>query len=101
MQVALEFNLIYRWHCAISEKDAKWTENFYSELFGGKPYTEVTMPEFMVGLGKWEKSIPGRAKKARAYLRLASITYTGDASRKQGTALTKPRKDGTYYLSFQ
>lgn len=28
-QVSAEFNLVYRWHSAISEKDEKWTQGMY------------------------------------------------------------------------
>ena len=56
-QVALEFNLIYRWHCAISAKDEKWTEDFYNRIFPGKHHSEVGMPEFLAGVRRWEQSI--------------------------------------------
>jgi hypothetical protein len=52
-QVSAEFNLVYRWHSAISKKDEKWTEELYIELFG-KPSSEVSMRELMIGLKKWE-----------------------------------------------
>ncbi|RDW83399.1 hypothetical protein BP5796_04890 [Coleophoma crateriformis] len=28
-QVSVEFNLIYRWHCATSQKDEQWTKDFF------------------------------------------------------------------------
>ncbi|KAH9826945.1 psi-producing oxygenase A-like [Teratosphaeria destructans] len=31
-QVSAEFNLVYRWHAAISTKDDKWTQKLYAEL---------------------------------------------------------------------
>jgi linoleate 10R-lipoxygenase len=55
-QVSAEFNLVYRWHSAISKKDEKWTEELYIDLFG-KPSAEVSMRELMVGLKKWEQSL--------------------------------------------
>ena len=30
--VSVEFNLVYRWHSAISRKDEKWTDEFYKAL---------------------------------------------------------------------
>jgi linoleate 8R-lipoxygenase / 9,12-octadecadienoate 8-hydroperoxide 8R-isomerase len=33
-QVSAEFNLVYRWHSAISERDEKWTEELYKSIFG-------------------------------------------------------------------
>lgn len=29
--VSLEFNLLYRWHAALSRQDTKWTENMFKE----------------------------------------------------------------------
>jgi linoleate 10R-lipoxygenase len=55
-QVSAEFNLVYRWHSAISKKDEKWTEDLYLELFG-KPSDEVSMRELLIGLKKWEASM--------------------------------------------
>ena len=55
-QVSAEFNLAYRWHSAISEKDEKWTENLYRELFG-KDAADVSLPELLQGLGTWEQGL--------------------------------------------
>ena len=55
-QVSAEFNLVYRWHSAISDKDDKWTQELYKRLFG-KPSEQVTMEELLMGLGKWEHSL--------------------------------------------
>jgi linoleate 10R-lipoxygenase len=48
-QVSAEFNLVYRWHSAISKRDEKWTEELYLELFG-KPSHEVSMQELLIDL---------------------------------------------------
>lgn len=55
-QVSAEFNLAYRWHACISDKDDKWTQALYRELFG-KNAEDVSMPELLQGLGKWEHSM--------------------------------------------
>lgn len=55
-QVSAEFNLVYRWHSAISKRDEKWTEDLYLELFG-KPSDEVSMRDLLIGLKKWEASM--------------------------------------------
>ncbi len=55
-QVSAEFNLVYRWHSAISKKDEEWTEELYVELFG-KPSAEVSMRDLLVGLKKWEATM--------------------------------------------
>lgn len=55
-QVSAEFNLVYRWHSAISKRDEEWTEELYLELFG-KPSHEVSMRELLIGLKNWEASM--------------------------------------------
>jgi hypothetical protein len=55
-QCSAEFNLVYRWHSAISEKQEKWTEGLYKELFGKEAH-EVSMPELLKGLSMWEHSL--------------------------------------------
>lgn len=56
-QCSVEFNLAYRWHSAISANDEKWTEEIYEDLMG-KPAEEVSLQELLMGLGKYEKSMP-------------------------------------------
>ena len=55
-QVSAEFNLAYRWHSCISDKDDKWTQGLYKKLFG-KEAEDVTLQELMMGLGKWEAGL--------------------------------------------
>lgn len=56
-QVSAEFNLVYRWHSAISQRDDEWTQQLYRKLFG-KDSHEVSMQELLVGLSRWEKGMP-------------------------------------------
>ncbi|KAK1671336.1 linoleate diol synthase [Colletotrichum godetiae] len=64
-QVSVEFNLIYRWHCTISPKDAKWTEKAFREQLKiegdtSNPPKEVkdfTLIEFGHAVRDWEKRI--------------------------------------------
>lgn len=42
-QVSVEFNLIYRWHSSISNRDEKWIEGFYAEIFPGKDQSMLTI----------------------------------------------------------
>ncbi|TAQ84850.1 hypothetical protein B7494_g6827 [Chlorociboria aeruginascens] len=56
-QVSAEFNLFYRWHSCISDRDDKWTEGVYSKLWPGRKPSEVTLQEMIVGLEVWERSI--------------------------------------------
>lgn len=55
-QVSAEFAIAYRWHSCISDRDDKWTQNLYRELFG-KDSEEVSMQELLQGLGKWEHGL--------------------------------------------
>ena len=56
-QVSAEFNLVYRWHACVSEKDDKWTQEEYARLFPGKTPSEVSMTQFLTGLGMWEAGL--------------------------------------------
>nr|POE79518.1 linoleate 10r-lipoxygenase [Quercus suber] len=56
-QVSAEFNLVYRWHSAISDRDDKWTQALFKKVWG-KPAEDVTMPELMAGLHKLEATMP-------------------------------------------
>lgn len=49
-QVSVEFNLLYRFHSAISERDAGWTEKFFQEIFPGKDVTTMPLKEFSTGI---------------------------------------------------
>lgn len=55
--VSAEFNLCYRWHSCISEKDDRWIQDFYADLFG-KSATDVTVQDMVMGFVKFEKFIP-------------------------------------------
>lgn len=33
-QVSVEFNMIYRWHSAVSGQDEAWANGFFKEVFG-------------------------------------------------------------------
>ncbi|KAK2035237.1 linoleate diol synthase [Colletotrichum zoysiae] len=53
-----EFNLCYRWHSCISDKDDKWIQKFYGKLLGGGGKGELSPQELACIFGKFEKSIP-------------------------------------------
>ncbi|KAI9680215.1 MAG: hypothetical protein M1829_001452 [Trizodia sp. TS-e1964] len=78
-QVSAEFNLIYRWHSAISDRDDKWTQDLYRELFGKEP-KDVSMQELLIGLGKWEHSLPAdpHERNFSHLKRQADGTYNDD-----------------------
>ena len=57
-EVSVEFNLVYRWHSAISARDEEWTNNVYRELFGGKDPQTLTLSEMQEGLREWAHGLP-------------------------------------------
>ncbi|OGE48982.1 hypothetical protein PENARI_c024G08716 [Penicillium arizonense] len=62
-QVSMEFNLIYRWHATVSDKNAKWLEGFFDKVFPGIDPETITQAEFMNRLKAWGHSIdsdPGK-----------------------------------------
>ena len=56
-QVSAEFNLVYRWHAAVSERDDKWTQDEYKRLFPGREPSEIGLEELLRTLGKWGASL--------------------------------------------
>ncbi|KAG0646423.1 Fatty acid oxygenase ppoA [Hyphodiscus hymeniophilus] len=57
-QVSAEFNLIYRWHSAVSQRDDKWTQDEYARLFPGKKPEEVSMKELLKKLSEMQAQLP-------------------------------------------
>lgn len=55
-QCSVEFNLSYRWHSTISQKDEKWTEEVYEELVG-KPGEDASVQELLGALGEYGKHL--------------------------------------------
>ena len=53
-QVSAEFNLVYRWHAAISERDDKWTQQEYQKIFPGRDPHSISLPELLQTLDEWE-----------------------------------------------
>ncbi|CAH0021704.1 unnamed protein product [Clonostachys rhizophaga] len=58
-QVSVEFNMIYRWHSAVSSQDEAWANGFFKQVFGpnASPSTMST-DEFLQGLRKWARTLP-------------------------------------------
>ena len=57
-QVSAEFNLVYRWHAAISKRDERWTEESFREILNGQDPSELSIPDLMRNLSKWETELP-------------------------------------------
>ncbi|KAI2620829.1 heme peroxidase [Xylaria nigripes] len=60
-QVSVEFNLLYRFHSCISQKDELWLNNFFLKLFPGKKaedLKDVNIRDLGQALVAFENSIP-------------------------------------------
>ncbi|RFN54271.1 heme peroxidase [Fusarium flagelliforme] len=90
-QVTVEFNLLYRFHCAISMKDESYAEAFMSELFekeeGWDPKS-MGLPQFMQEMGK---------TKAKERMKEPLEPWQQEFGlRKEGHARFKPFKRNEY-----
>jgi hypothetical protein len=52
-QVSVEFNLLYRWHSAISKKDEQWTKDIYEEIMGTSDFDSITEKDLGHRLHAW------------------------------------------------
>ena len=63
-QCSVEFNLVYRFHTIISDRDDKWTQDFMKSLFPGKDPQTLSLEEFFGGLRAFLAGIdPDPAKR--------------------------------------
>ncbi|MCJ1470995.1 hypothetical protein MMC07_009643 [Pseudocyphellaria aurata] len=56
-QVSVEFNLIYRWHSTISNKEQLWAEDFYQQIFPNQDPSTLPLERFLAGLRAWAQGI--------------------------------------------
>ncbi|KAI4129585.1 MAG: hypothetical protein LQ338_002159 [Usnochroma carphineum] len=56
--VSAEFNLLYRFHPAISDRDANWTNDFFRGIYGDKEPETIGLKEFYEGVANYEAGIP-------------------------------------------
>lgn len=56
--VSAEFNLMYRFHSAISQRDSQWTDQFFKSIFRDKDPREIGLERFYQGVAKYEANIP-------------------------------------------
>ncbi|QDS73559.1 hypothetical protein FKW77_001022 [Venturia effusa] len=70
-QVSAEFNLVYRWHSAISAKDEKWTEDLLKHQFKEEipdgDLTKLSFPIFMRGAMKMEQAYKSQLPNEREF----------------------------------
>ena len=55
-QVAAEFNLVYRWHSCVSERDANWTKEAFKALADGD--ANPSLRKLLAALEKWNHDLP-------------------------------------------
>ncbi|MCJ1260674.1 hypothetical protein MMC22_000536 [Lobaria immixta] len=52
-QVSAEFNLVYRWHAAVSKKDDRWTQQEYKQMFPDKDPANIEVCDLLAKLREW------------------------------------------------
>jgi linoleate 8R-lipoxygenase / 9,12-octadecadienoate 8-hydroperoxide 8R-isomerase len=62
-QVSCEFNLLYRWHATISDRDDKWTQELIKTIFPGKDISKLSIQEFQNGVYGWKTTINPKPEK--------------------------------------
>ncbi|KAJ9651806.1 hypothetical protein H2198_008931 [Neophaeococcomyces mojaviensis] len=62
-QVSCEFNLVYRWHSAISKKDEAWSNAMYAKILGRENPQDATQEELLGHLREWLKEQGGDPTK--------------------------------------
>lgn len=81
-QVSAEFNLVYRWHSCVSEKDAAWTKAVYDKIFPvANKDTPPTMQQFLGALKEYSKKVLAQSPEDRDFAGLkrdASGRYSDD-----------------------
>lgn len=74
--VSAEFNLLYRFHPATSDRDNKWTGDFFKGIYGDKEPETIGLKEFYEGVAKYESGIP-KEPSARTFGGLSRDPKTG------------------------
>jgi cytochrome P450 len=69
-QVSAEFNLVYRWHSTVSDRDEKWTQEMWDGMFGeGRDPKTIGKYEFLRRLNEvYKKTDPDPSKRKFAGL---------------------------------
>lgn len=70
-QVSAEFNLVYRWHSTVSDRDEKWTKDIWESMFGkGRDPKTVEKDEFLETLkASYHKTKPDPSERPFAGLK--------------------------------
>lgn len=62
-QVTVEFNLLYRFHCAISRKDETYTEDYIKQWLKIKEPSKSSLQEFLAAMGRVTAEKKARKEK--------------------------------------
>ncbi|OTA95381.1 hypothetical protein M434DRAFT_20259 [Hypoxylon sp. CO27-5] len=62
-QVSIEFNLVYRWHSALSVRDGDWIEDEFRKLLGGEDPLQASDDEVLRALARYRQSIPNNPEE--------------------------------------
>lgn len=55
--MSCEFNLLYRFHSALSRGDARWTTEFFVAMFPNQDISTLSLQDFLTGVVKFERGI--------------------------------------------
>ena len=86
-QVSVEFNLLYRWHATVSNRDDLWSQKFAKKVFNGEDASKMSLKDFQSGMAKWAASLdpdPGKRN-----LDMGSIVRDKDTGNFDDAALVK------------
>lgn len=75
-QVSAEFNLVYRWHAAVSDRDDAWTEELTKQMFKGKSGGDVSSQDMIRTLGMMQHEMESKAPHDRPWPPLQRETLT-------------------------
>ncbi|KAF2403700.1 heme peroxidase [Trichodelitschia bisporula] len=66
-QVSAEFNLVYRWHSAISARDEDWTNKLWTNILKGKDPNTITMMDFLKDAQELEMGLQAKTPTERDF----------------------------------
>ncbi|KAH7359935.1 heme peroxidase [Pyrenochaeta sp. MPI-SDFR-AT-0127] len=76
-QVSAEFNLVYRWHSTVSDRDEKWTKELWDDMFGeNRDPKSINKYEFLATLNEVYKKTD-RDPSKRKFANLERNKETG------------------------
>lgn len=96
-QVTVEFNLLYRFHCAISLKDEAYTESFMEKVLGFRDPSNTSLPEFLMYMGAAKQKAEEDKKKGKKDPEPWEVTFgipdTPQPVAAKGKATLEPNSD--------